>query len=132
MRALAGVACALAVLVPALGARAGAAGGAPQALNTIADIVAALRACWVPPPLSDAHPGMQITVRFSFTRDGAILGTPRFTYALHGVEPAVRAAYERAVAATLERCAPLPFSPGLGQALAGQPFAIRFVDNRTR
>jgi len=41
----------------------GAAAQKPQTpLNTLADLGAALRACWVPPPLDQSRPGMQITV----------------------------------------------------------------------
>jgi hypothetical protein len=35
-----------------------------------------------------------------------------------------------AITAALERCTPLPFTDGLGGAVAGRPIAIRFVDNR--
>jgi len=34
------------------------------------------------------------------------------------------------VAKMLKRCAPLPFSGALGNALAGRPFTIRFTDQR--
>jgi hypothetical protein len=82
--------------------------------------------------LDQAHEGMEISVRLSFTRAGGVLGEPRFTYRTPGVSQQVRAAYERAVAATLARCTPLRFTPELGGALAGRPFAIRFIDNRSR
>jgi hypothetical protein len=101
-------------------------------LNTIRDVFAAVHACWLPPPMDQAHEGMEISVRLSFTRDGAVLGEPRFTYLTRGVSQQVRTAYERAVAEALVRCTPLPFTPELGGALAGRPFAIRFIDNRPR
>ena len=47
-----------------------------------------------------------------------------------GISTDMRAAYQRAVAAALKRCNPLAFTPKLGGALAGRPFAIRFIDNR--
>jgi hypothetical protein len=37
-----------------------------------------------------------------------------------------------AITAALERCTPLPFTDGLGGAVAGRPIAIRFVDNREK
>jgi hypothetical protein len=101
-------------------------------LNTIHDVFVALQACWLPPSTDEAKDGMEISVRFSFTRDGGILGEPRFTYLTHGVSQAVRTAYEHAVVAALNRCTPLPFTPALGGALAGRPFAIRFIDKRPR
>jgi len=101
-------------------------------LNTIRDVFAAVHACWLPPPIDQAYEGMEISVQLSFTRDGGILGEPRFTYLTRGVTQQVRTAYQRAVAATLARCTPLRFTPELGGALAGRPFAIRFIDNRPR
>src|SRR5262249_49681572 len=41
-----------------------------------------------------------------------------------------RLAYRIAVAKMLKRCAPLPFTDALGNALAGRPFTIRFTDQR--
>src|SRR5688572_24656759 len=44
----------------------GPAGQKPEGkLNTLNDVFAALRACWVPPPLAEARPGMEISVRLS-------------------------------------------------------------------
>jgi hypothetical protein len=99
-------------------------------LNTIQDVFAALRSCWVPPPMDQSKEGTQITVVFSFTRAGEILGEPRFTFSTPGISVDVKSAYQRAVAAALKRCNPLAFTPKLGGALAGRPFAIRFIDNR--
>src|SRR5262249_17873519 len=41
-----------------------------------------------------------------------------------------RLAYRIAVAKMLKRCTPVPVTEGLGNALAGRPLTIRFVDNR--
>jgi hypothetical protein len=103
---------------------------AKRALNTINEVGEALQACWLPPPMEESRPGMQITVLFSFNRAGEILGEPRFTYLTPGVSTAMRASYQRAVAATLKRCTPLNFTPELGGALAGRPFTMRFIDSR--
>jgi len=100
-------------------------------LNTIRDLFDALRACWVPPPQDEERHGMQMSVRLSFKRDGEIIGAPRVTYASPDAPAAARGAYHDAITASLDRCPPLPFSAGLGGALAGRPIAIRFVDNRT-
>jgi hypothetical protein len=104
---------------------------ASPALNTLKEVGDTLSACWLPPPMEEGRPGMEITAVFSFNRSGEILGEPRFTYLTPGVSTAVRAAYQRAVAATLKRCTPLKFTPELAGALAGRPFAMRFIDNRT-
>lgn len=99
-------------------------------LNTIRDVGAALEACWRPPPIEDAFPGMQVTLVFSFNRNGAVMGEPRFTYSLHEAPTRVKAAYQRAAVDTLNRCTPLRFTSELGGAIAGHPFAVRFIDNR--
>jgi hypothetical protein len=99
-------------------------------LNTIGDLFATLRSCWSPPPAASAREGMQMSVRFSFKRSGEIFGAPRMTYATAGAPADVRAAYLKAINASLSACAPLKFTGGLGGALAGRPIAIRYVDNR--
>jgi hypothetical protein len=100
-------------------------------LDSIREMFAALRACWVPPPKDEARHGMEYTIRFAFKRDGEILAPPRVTYASHDAPAGVRDIYRDAVNAALKRCTPLHFSDGMGGAVAGRPIAIRFVDNRT-
>ncbi|MGA8495919.1 MAG: hypothetical protein WB764_10585 [Xanthobacteraceae bacterium] len=100
-------------------------------LDSIRDMFAALRACWVPPPKDEARHGMEYTIRFAFKRDGEILAPPRVTYASHDAPADVRDIYRDAVNAALKRCTPLHFSDGMGGAVAGRPIAVRFVDNRT-
>jgi hypothetical protein len=103
----------------------------PQApLNTLADLGAALRACWVPPPLDQSRPGMQITVQMAFRRNGELFGKPRITFETAGATDDERLAYRIAVGQMLERCASLPFTDALGNAVAGRPFTMRFIDDR--
>ena len=116
---------AAALLSLALTAQAGA---EPQQLDTIKDVFAKLYSCWKPPPLSRANP-TDITVIVSFNREGAILGHPRITYESEQASDNDRVQYRIAVMETLQRCTPLPFTRGLGGAVAGRPFAVPF---RTR
>ena len=99
-------------------------------LNNIGDLFAALRSCWTPPQADSAKEGMQMTVRFSFKRDGGIIAAPRLTFATVGASADTRAAYLKAISASLDACVPLKFTDSLGGALAGRPIAIRYVDNR--
>ena len=99
-------------------------------LDTIGDLFAALRSCWTPPPTDSSREGMQMSVRFSFKRTGEIIAAPRLTFATAGVPADTRATYLKAINASLDTCAPLKFTGGLGGALAGRPIAIRYVDNR--
>jgi hypothetical protein len=99
-------------------------------LDTIADLFAALRSCWSPPPPDAAREGMQMSVRFSFKKSGEMIGPPRVTFATSGVAPDTRETYLKAINASLDACIPMKFTDGLGGALAGRPIAIRYVDNR--
>ncbi len=98
-------------------------------LNTLADIGKALRGCWQWPPISEAHSGMDLTVRLSFKRDGEIFGV-RIIYQTRDVAPEERALYHGALLLALRLCSPLPLSPGLGAAIAGKPMTFRFHDTR--
>ena len=117
--------CAAAALWLAFGTQASA---QPEQLDTIKDVFAKLHSCWRPPPTSRANP-MDITVIVSFNREGAILGRPRITYESESASDNDRQAYRTAVMETLQLCTPLPFTEGLGGAIAGRPFAVPF---RTR
>jgi hypothetical protein len=104
--------------------------GGDHKLDTLRDMFDALRACWIPPAKEEARSGMQMSVRFAFKRSGDIIAAPRVTHVRQGAAPQTREAYLHAITAALERCTPLHFSEGLGNAVAGRPIAIRFVDNR--
>jgi len=96
-----------------------------QQLDTIKDVYAKLYSCWRPVPASRANP-IDITVIVSFNREGAILGQPKITYESPNAGDNDRIAYRIAVMETLQRCTPLPFTEGLGGAVAGRPFAVTF------
>ena len=61
-----------------------------HALDTIRELFAALRECWVPPPKDEARHGMEYTIRFSFKRDGDVIAPPRMTYVSHDAPGEVR------------------------------------------
>jgi hypothetical protein len=103
----------------------------PQApINTLTDLEAALQACWVPPPMEQSRPGMQITVLMSFKRNGELFEQPRIVFQSREASKAERSSYRIAVAQTLKRCASLPFTEALGNTIAGQPLTMTFVDDR--
>jgi hypothetical protein len=101
--------------------------GADGPVGRIRELYPALRACWQPPGTSGR---LETTIRVAFRRDGRVLGEPRVTYRSPGPDGA-REAMRRSVLAAVNRCASLAFSPSFGQAIAGRPVAIRFVDDRT-
>ena len=109
----------------------GTAAQVPQApVNTMSELGAALRACWVPPPLDQSRPGMQITVQMTFRRNGELFGKPKITFESPGASDDDRLTYRLAVAEMLKRCASLPFTDAFGNAIAGRPFTMRFIDDR--
>ena len=122
-----GLAVLAAVTLSALGAAEPVAPKGP--LNTIGDIRQALRGCWQWPPVSQSRPGMELTVRLSFKRDGEIFGA-RITYQSLEVPDEERSIYYRALLATLSRCSPLPLSASLGEAIAGRPLTFHIRDTR--
>ncbi len=82
------------------------------------------------PTYDIARAGMQVTIRLAFTRDGEILGEPRFTFITPGVPSEVRIAYQRAAVEMLGRCTPLNITKELGGAIAGRPFVIPIIETR--
>jgi hypothetical protein len=98
--------------------------------NRLDEIGPLLSKCLQMPPLDIARPGMRVTLRLAFTRDGEILGEPRFTFTTPGVSAEIRAAYQRAAVDMLNRCTPLPITKELGGAIAGRPLVIPIVETR--
>ena len=99
-------------------------------VNTIRDVLTVLKTCWRPPPKNAARVGMQITVRFSVTRTGEILGKPKITFETKNATDAERIAYRIAVMSILQRCTPLRITDTLGNVIAGHPLSIRLIDER--
>ncbi|MDQ8729851.1 hypothetical protein [Bradyrhizobium sp. LHD-71] len=114
-----------------LGTRAAADAKKPEGkLNTLRDLFAALRACWEPPPPENAHRGMQMSMRFSLSRNGRFIGPPRVTYATREVSQRTRDLYRDAMAQSLEGCMPLPLTKEFAGAIAGRPIVVRIIDDR--
>jgi len=127
--------CALAYGASCIAETGEAAPKAPAAppgklVNRLDEIGPLLSRCLQLPPSDLSRPGMRVTLRLAFTRDGEILGEPRFTFTTPGVTSEIRAAYQRAVVDMLDRCTPLPITKELGGAIAGRPFVIPIIDTR--
>jgi hypothetical protein len=99
-------------------------------IPNLAALSAWLKQCWEPPVLPRGNRGMEITVQFTFKRDGNLLGRPRITYETRDATDDERIAYRTAVMEALQRCVPVPFTSGMGSAIAGRPLTIRFDDRR--
>ena len=98
--------------------------GAEKPINTVREIHAALRACWVPPN-DGARANVQVAIRMSFKRTGEILGLPLITFERPNASEDERNEIHAAIAAMLSRCSPLPLSDALGNIIAGHPINVR-------
>jgi len=87
-------------------------------------------ACWSPPAGSSGD--VEVTVRLSFSKTGDIVGKPRVTYVKAAGDESLRKAVSASILTAIQSCVPLRFTPGLGQAIAGRSFAIRFIAPATR
>jgi hypothetical protein len=91
-------------------------------MTRVHGIATGLAQCWRPPRDDD-----QVTVRLSFTRDGAVIGGPRIVFVQSRGGRAGDAALANSMMAAIRDCTPLHFSARLGSAIAGQVLAIRFI-----
>ena len=101
-------------------------GPAPATLERYAAVAAALGECWVAPSADNDHWG-EITLRVSFKRDGSVNGIPRVIYPAGSADAGKAAGLKSSLLGALSHCAPLHVSPSLGNAIAGQIFAISFI-----
>ena len=101
----------------------------PSQVSTLEDLFKRLHNCWRAPPPSKANPE-DVTVLVTFERSGNIFGQPKITYESDQATDNDRLLYRIAVMETLQRCTPMPFTDSMGGAVAGRPFAIRFVNRR--
>ena len=96
-----------------------------SAANLPREIPEKLAACWSPPPVA-ANEIAQVTVRLSFTRDGAVIGAPATPF-LRASTDDKRRALRASLLAAIRACTPLRFTASLGRAIAGRIFAIRYI-----
>ena len=98
--------------------------------NRLNELGPLLSKCLELPPDDEAWAGMQVTLKLAFKRNGELLADPRFTYTTRDASAEVKAAYRAAAVNMLKRCAPLPVSKELGDAIAGRPFVIPIKETR--
>jgi hypothetical protein len=96
-------------------------------LTRLDEVAPTLTACWRPPTGLRMLEAVEVTARFSIRRDGSLIGTPRVTFASGEVALQARELLTQSAVEAIRACTPLRISPGLGQAIAGRPFAIRFI-----
>jgi hypothetical protein len=93
------------------------------------DLRAALQGCWVAP--QEGAP-RQISVRFSFNRDGRVAGLPLITYENPQPSQEGRAAVRDALTQTLARCEPLPLTEEFRRVISVHPITVRLGEGWRR
>ncbi|MGX5800100.1 hypothetical protein ACWGS9_02525 [Bradyrhizobium sp. Arg314] len=123
--AMAALACAVLVNAGCGQARAQErACGSRDPVNSIAEISAAIYACWQPPPGTG---GLSLTLRFSLRRDGTLIGKPRATFSKLGPDDSLNRAFVASVLEALEKALPVPFTDSMGGAIAGRMLSPLFA-----
>ena len=105
-----------------LSAPASAVEAQPPQVTRVHGIATGIAACWRP-----QHDDDQVTVRLSFTRDGAVIGEPRIVYTRSSGGAADDSGLGQSMLTAIHDCTPLHFSARLGSAIAGQVLDIRFI-----
>ena len=109
------------VVALALGAPASAAEAQPPLVAGVHGIATGIAACWRPP-----HDNDQVTVRLSFTREGAVIDEPRIVFVHSSGGGAGDSALAQSMLKAIRACTPLHFSarawlgdrgPGSGHSL---------------
>lgn len=100
----------------------------PATLGRFAEVAPALGRCFAVPT---GFAWGSVTLRVSFRRDGSVFGEPRVPYS-DAATAEQKSTLARSLLDGLKRCAPLPLSPSLGAAVAGEIFAIRFIHEDKR
>jgi hypothetical protein len=113
---------AIGILTLALGAQAQAGEAQPPLVARVHSIATGIAACWRPP-----HDDDQVTVRLSFTREGAVIGEPRIVFVRSSDGARADSALAQSMLRAIRDCTPLHFSARLGSAIAGQVLDIRFI-----
>ncbi|MDX8478841.1 hypothetical protein RFN28_10160 [Mesorhizobium sp. VK24D] len=93
-------------------------------INSIAEMSAAIYACWQPP---HGTAGLSLTLRFSLRRDGTLIGKPRATFSELGPDDRLNRAFVASVLEALDKALPLLFTESMGEAIAGRILSPRFT-----
>ena len=116
---------AIAAIALALGAPASAAEARRPQVTGVHGIATGIAACWRPPHAKD-----QVTVRLSFTREGAVIDEPRIVFVHSSARAGDDAKLAQSMLKAIRACTPLHFSAELGSAIAGQVLDIRFIGRK--
>ena len=98
-------------------------------LRNTNEVAATLQACWKPPSGSEDS---FVTMKFSFRRDGSLLGRPLPAIINVVGDEKARQRFIDAAIRAIERCTPLDFAPAFAKGVGGHVFMMRFAAQRKR
>ncbi len=125
---VAGLVALLAVLAAASSSPARA-----QVVDDLSSVAPVLDACVTRALRGQAFaPRRDATVRVAFRRDGTIIGQPSVSYSLPRRGEPEQERFITAIVSAITGCTPLPFSKGLGAAIAGKIFIFRYTLTDTK
>jgi hypothetical protein len=104
------------------------AAAAQTPISNAREVRAALQACWVAPE----NVPLQVSVRFSFSREGRVVGQPLITYQNPPPSEEGRAAVREALARAIARCEPLPLSDAFRKVVPVRPITVRLGEGWKR
>ena len=99
-------------------------------VDRLYDLGPLLSKCLEMPPDDEVRPGMRVTLKLAFKRNGELLAEPRFTYTTREASQEEKKVYREAALDMLKRCTPLPITAELGGAIAGRPFVVPITETR--
>jgi len=106
--------------------------GSAQPIGRLDEIARVVGACWSPPRGLIRFESVEITVRFSLTRSGELIGVPRMTFTNIDLDRIARDRLSAAAEAAIRRCTPVRMTATLAAAVAGRPLTVRLVYRGTR
>ena len=98
-------------------------------LKNTDEVAATLQACWKPPSGSE---DLFVTMKFSFRRDGSLLGRPLPAIINVVGDEKARQRFIDAAIRAIERCTPLDFAPAFAEGVGGHVFMMRFAAPKRR
>jgi hypothetical protein len=114
----------LSVLVALLATALAPPPSAAAPLETVSDIGPALLRCWRPPAAPD---GSAVTLRFSFRRDGSLMGVPLVTYVGVNGAPDLQRDFADSAVHAIQECSPLELAPRFAATIGGKVYVMQFA-----
>jgi hypothetical protein len=101
-------------------------------ISDLNGVAQALAGCWSPPDHAEVANPPDVIFQVSYRRNGTLFGRPRTIEFSRAVTAAERGIFYQAVARALDLCSSLPFTDGLGGAVAGRTFRVVLQDRRNQ